>query len=145
MHTKWHFVASLAIATVSLLSNQSAPFLVFEFLGHQITVFVLCIVVGVLVDIDHIVDLRLNKERFFEDTKAKYKDGRWFVVFHGIETVFVFCGLSILFPFLIFPTASYVCHIAMDVYGNGVSFEAYLYTVRFGRMLIRRSRRPQTL
>jgi hypothetical protein len=97
------------------------------------------------VDIDHIVDIRLNREHFFESVEAKYKDGRWFVVFHGIENVAVSCGLSIVFPFLTFPTASYICHMVMDFYANGVSFQAYFYIVRFGRMFIHRSKRPRTL
>jgi hypothetical protein len=145
MRVKWHFVASLAIAIVSLFFNQNVPFLVVEFFGYTITVFILCIVAGVLVDIDHVVDIRLNKEHFFESNEAKYRDGRWFVIFHGIETVAVLCGLSILFPFLLFPTASYICHMVMDFYANGVSFQAYFYMVRFGRMFIHRSMHSHTI
>lgn len=145
MQVKWHFAASFATAIVSLLFSQNAPFLVVEFLGYKITVFVLCIVVGVFVDIDHVIDLRLNREHFFESTEVKYRNGRWFVVFHGIETIVALCGLSIAFPFLIFPTVSYVCHMIMDIYGNGVSFQAYFYAVRFGRMLFHRSKHPPKL
>ena len=145
MHVKWHFVASLAIAIVSLFFSQNAPFLVVEVFGCTITVFVLCIVAGVLVDIDHIVDIRLNRGHFFESTEAQYREGRWFVVFHGIEIAVALCVVSIAFPFLIFPTASFICHMIMDIYGNGVSFRAYFYAVRFGRMLICRSKHPCTL
>jgi len=144
MHVKYHFIASLIIATVSLLFNQNTPFLEIKLFGYEITVFFLSMITGVLVDIDHILDIRLNRKHFFESTEAKYRNGRWFVVFHGIETVIVLCALSIAFPFLIFPTASYVCHIVMDVYGNGVSYQAYFYAVRFERMFSHRSERPRT-
>lgn len=139
MHVKWHFVASLAIAIVSLLFNQAFPFIVVELFGFQITVFIFCVVFGVVVDIDHVVDIRLNKEYSFDSVETKYREGRWFIVFHGIETVVALCGLSILFPFLTFPTASYVCHMLMDMYHNGVSLQAYFYTIRFGRMFMHKS------
>jgi len=145
MRVKWHFVASLAIAIVSLFFNQSVPFLVVELFGYTITVFILCFAVGVFVDVDHIVDIRLNRGYFFESVEGAYRDGRWFVVFHGAETVVVLCGLSIVFPFLMFPTACYICHMLMDFYANGVSFQAYFYVVRFGRMLIHKSKRAHSL
>lgn len=145
MHVKWHFVASLAIAIISLFFSQNAPFLVVEVFGYTITVFVLCIAVGVFVDIDHVVDWRLNRGHSYESAEAKYRNGRWFVIFHGIEAVAVLCGLSILFPFLLFPTASYICHMVMDFYANGVSLQAYFYVVRFGSMFIHRFMRSHTI
>jgi hypothetical protein len=141
MHVKYHFIASLIVATVSLPFNQNTPFLEIKLFGYEIAVFFLCMIAGVLVDIDHILDICINRKHFFESTEAKYRNGRWFVVFHGIETVVVLCALSIAFPFLIFPTASYICHIVMDFYRNGVSFPAYFYAVRFGKMFILRSKR----
>jgi hypothetical protein len=142
---KWHFGVSLAIALVSLFFNQNAPFLDVEVLGYTITVLVLCIAVGVFMDVDHIVDWRLNRGYSFESVEAGYRDGRWFVVFHGAENVVILCVLSIIFPFLVFPTVSYTCHLAMDFYANGVSFQAYFYVVRFGRMLIHRTMRSHTI
>jgi hypothetical protein len=93
---------------------------------------------GVFVDVDHIVDYLLNGRHVsHESLKSRFRRGRMFVVFHGIENVIILTGLSIAFPFLIFPTASYICHIAMDIQGNGVSFQAYSYLVRFGKKLFR--------
>jgi len=60
-----------------------------------------------------------------------------YVVFHGVENVVLFTVLAAVWPFLAFPAMSYTCHLAMDVYGNGVPFKAYFYTVRFGRKLLR--------
>jgi hypothetical protein len=135
MQAKWHLIASLAIASASLLFNQDARFLAVELLGFKITVFVLCIAAGFFLDVDHLVDFRLNRGRFFKGAKGAYLNGRWFVIFHGIETIITLCGLSIAFPFLIFPTISYTCHMAMDIYSNGVPVPAYFYVVRLREIL----------
>lgn len=141
MHTKWHLLVSLTIAAASLPFNQSIPFLTVQLFGHYITIFVLCIVVGVLIDVDHIVDFWLNRWRLSETLESRFQNGKMFVVFHGVENVAVLATLSIVFPFLIFPTASYTCHIVMDMYSNDVSFQAYFYTVRFGRKLFPNTRK----
>lgn len=137
MDLKRHFAASLSVATFSLLFSQSVPFLSIQLFSHEITVCVLCIGVGVLVDIDHMIDFRVNGGHMTESLESRYKKGRMLVIFHGIENTIILISLSVSFPFLAFLTISYICHILMDVYGNGVSFQAYFYTVRFGRRLWR--------
>ena len=140
MRAKWHLKTSLAIAFTSLFFSQDTPFLVIDFLGHRITVFVLCIALGFFVDIDHLADFRLNRGVFFGGTGAKgaYAIGRWFVILHGIEVAAILCGLSIAFPFLMFPVISYLCHMVMDISFNGVPIQAYFYTIRFRRIWLAR-------
>jgi hypothetical protein len=135
MRAEWHFASSLVVAFVSLLFNQSTPFFGITLFGYEFAVFFLCIVAGVFVDIDHVVDFRLNKGLMRESLASRFRNRRMFLVFHGIENVVILGGLSILFPFLIFPTISYACHMIMDVRGNGAPSRAYFYTVRFGRKL----------
>ena len=53
------------------------------------------------------------------------------LVFHGMENTIVLAALSIVFPFLFFPTIAYACHIVLDMLTNKISFQAYFYTVRF--------------
>jgi hypothetical protein len=120
---------------LSLLFNQNTPFLDIELFGYDITIFVLCVVVGVFIDIDHIIDI--FKRCAFGSLESRFREGRLIILFHGIENAVILSGLSIAFPFLIFPSISYICHMIMDVYGNNVSFQAYFYTVRFGRKLLR--------
>lgn len=129
-------LASSVIAAFSLFFNQQTPFLTVELFGYNFTVFILCIVFGVLIDVDHIVDYRLNRWHMSESLESRFKKGRMFVVFHGIENIIILAALSIFFPFLIFPAASYFCHMAMDIYSNEVPFQAYSYVVRFGKKMI---------
>ncbi len=135
MYPQWHFLASLAIGLISLLFNQNVPFFTVQLFGLTVTVFVLCMLVGVLIDFDHVIDFRLNKGNLSESLESKYRNGRMILVFHGMENTIVLAVLSIVFPFLIFPTIAYACHIVLDMHSNGVSFQAYFYTVRFRRKL----------
>jgi len=129
-------LASSVIATFSLFFNQQTPFLTIELFGYNLTVFILCIIFGVFIDADHLVDYRLNRWRMPESLESRFKKGRMFVVFHGIENIIILAALSIVFPFLIFPAASYFCHMTMDIYSNEVPFQAYSYAVRFGKKMI---------
>jgi hypothetical protein len=136
MHFEWHLLVSLAIAAVSLFFSQNVPFLTIDLLGYNITVFILCLAFGVFVDFDHVVDFLLNGKYAYESNESRYRKGRMFVVFHGIENAIILGGLSIVCSSIIYPAISYFFHIIMDVFGNGVSFEAYFYTVRFGRRIL---------
>lgn len=133
-----HLLASVAIATFSLFFSQKTPFLAIELFGFDFTIFALCIIFGVFLDLDHMLDYRLNRQRPYERLESRFREGRMFVVFHGIENIIILIVISIAFPFLIFPTASYSCHLAMDIYSNDVSFQAYFYTIRFARKLFTR-------
>jgi hypothetical protein len=117
---------------VSLFFNQTVPFFGVELFSHDISVSALCLVVGVFVDTDHVIDYRLSKGHV-GSLESRFRNGRMYVVFYGIENIIVLAGLSLVFPFLVLPTVSYLCHMTMDVYGNGVPFQAYSYTIRFGR------------
>lgn len=133
MYAKWHFAASLVIAGFSLFFNQDTPFLDVELFSYDITVFVLCIMVGVFVDVDHVIDIL--KGYAFKSVASRFREGRLIILFHGIENAVILTGLSIVFPFLIFPSISYICHIMMDVYGNNIPFRAYFYVLRVARAL----------
>jgi hypothetical protein len=122
LYPQRHLLASLVIAALSLLFNQKVPFLTVELFGYDFTVFLLCVVFGVLIDVDHVVDYRLNRWHMSESLESRFKKGRMFVVFHGIENIVILAALSIVFPFLIFPAARYFCHMAMDIYSNEVPF-----------------------
>ncbi len=135
MNIRWHLIASLAILAASLPFNQSAPFLTVELSDFKVTVFFLCLALDVLVDIDHLIDYRVNRWHMSESLESRFRNGRMFVVFHRVENIPILIALSIAFPFLVFPTANYACHIMMDAFSNGVSFQAYFYTVRFGKRL----------
>jgi len=135
LYPQRHLIASLAVATVSLFFNQKTPFLIVELLGYNLAVFLLCILFGVFIDVDHILDYRLNKWQMSESLESRFKKGRMFVVFHGIENIIILAALSVVFPFLIFPAASYFCHMAMDIYSNDVPFQAYSYIIRFGKRI----------
>ena len=137
MYPQWHLLSSLVVAAVSLLFNQVVPFFAVQLFGYNVAVFVLCLLVGVFIDVDHILDYRLNRSFGNVSLESNYRTGRMFVVFHGAENTVILAALSIVFPFLIFPTVSYTCHIIIDMYGNGVSYHAYFYVARFGRKLTR--------
>lgn len=124
---------SLIIAICSLLFEQKTPFLAITLFNYDFTVFVLCIVFGVLLDIDHILDYRLNEGNPFRSLKSQFEKGRMYVIFHGVEGAILLVILANIWPFLLFPAISYACHILMDIYYNGVSFQAYFYIVRLGR------------
>jgi hypothetical protein len=138
VHTKRHFIVSLIIAIFSLFFDQRTPFLEIRLLGYEITVFILCIVVGVLVDVDHIIDYWIIRGHMSKSLEQRFREGRMFLVFHSIENTVILAVLSILFPFFVFPTITYICHMTMDVYGNGAPYRAYFYLVRFGRKLVNR-------
>jgi hypothetical protein len=132
-----HLFASLIIATISLFFNQKTPFFSVELFGHNLTVFVLCLGFGVLLDVDHIIDFRVNRHRHFENLESQFRKGRMYVVLHSVENALILTILAILLPFFLFPAISYDSHIAMDIYYNDVSFGAYFYVIRFGRKLVR--------
>ena len=136
MHPQKHLLATLAVAAASLLFNQKTPLLTIEIFGYNITVFTLCLISGVLIDIDHLIDYRLNRWHRHESLETQFNKGRMYVPFHGIENIIILAALSIVFPFLIFPAASYFCHMTMDIYSNEVPFQAYSYVVRFGKKMI---------
>jgi hypothetical protein len=73
MNVKRHLIASLAIAVVSLPFNQSVPFLTVELFDFKVTVFFLCFVSGVLIDIDHIIDYRLNERHRYENLESRFR------------------------------------------------------------------------
>jgi hypothetical protein len=135
MNTRRHFIVGLLVATVSLLFNQNVPFLRIELFGVELTVFALCIAVSVLVDFDHIIDFRVNRKQMWMPLEKLFREGRMFVVFHSIENAIVLTFLSFFFPFLMFPTISYICHITMDAFGNSVSWQAYFYIFRFQKWI----------
>lgn len=127
--------ASLIVATISLFFDQKTPFFSIELFGYNLTVFVLCLGSGVLLDIDHIIDFRVNRYYHFCNLESAFQKGRMFLVLHGVENTLVLTLLAIFLPFLFFPAISYDCHIAMDIYYNNVSSGAYFYAIRFGRKL----------
>jgi hypothetical protein len=128
----------LIVATASLLFSQSIPFLRIEVFGVELSVFTLCVAVSVLLDFDHVIDFRVNRNQRWMDLEQRFREGRMFVVFHSVENTIILAFLSFFFPFLIFPTISYICHIAMDAFGNNVSWQAYFYVFRFGRKWIKK-------
>lgn len=138
LYPQRHLLVSLIIATISLLFDQKTSFLSVELFGYNLTVFVLSIISGVFLDIDHLIDYHLNRDNPFENLESQFRKGRMYVVFHGVESAIFLTALVALLPFLLFPTISYACHITMDIYYNGAPFQAYLYTVRFGRKLLHR-------
>ena len=138
-----HLLASLAVAAASLLFNQEIPFLTFRLLGQDVSVAVFCIVSGVFIDVDHIIDFRLNRSHMHETLETRYRKGRMYVIFHGIENIPILATFSVIFPFLIFPTISYLIHIAMDIYSNAVSHEAYSYIVRFRKIMTKAQNMPE--
>ncbi len=77
---------------------------------------------------------RLNRDWEFKNNQDAFEKGRMFVILHSVENAVVLAFLSIIFPFLVFPAISYICHIAMDVFGNDMSWQAYFYVFRFGRI-----------
>jgi hypothetical protein len=131
MYPQWHFLASLLIGLISFIFNQNVPFFTVQLFGANVTVFALCIIVGVIIDVDHIIDIHLYREKFSESNESRYRNGRMILVFHGMENTIVLATLSTVFPFLLFPTISYTCHIVLDMLSNRISFQAYFYTVRF--------------
>jgi hypothetical protein len=135
MYPQWHFLASLPIGLISLLFNQTVPFFTVQLFGLNMTVFVLSILAGVLIDIDHVIDFHLYKKSFSENNESRYKNGCMILVFHGAENIIVLAILSIVFPFLFFPTMAYACHIILDMHGNGISFQEYFYVVRLRKKL----------
>ena len=120
MRLKWHIVVSLTVGFFSLFFNQKTPVL---------------IVIGVFIDIDHIIDFWINHRDFSKSLQEKFEEGKMFVVFHGFENIFVLIMLSTVNQYLIFPAISYCCHLVIDAYSNKVDFWAYSYIARFGRRL----------
>jgi len=133
----------LAIATVSLAFSQKTSFITVELFDHDFTIFVLCVFFGVLIDIDHILDYRLNRHYYHEGLESRYEKGKMCVIFHGMENTIVLTILSVAYPFLIFPTISYTIHMTMDIMGNDVPARAYLYTIRFCKILTQAHTRKQ--
>jgi len=133
MKPRWHLMAGLTVGVASLFFSQSVPFLRVELFGVEFSVFTLCVAVSVLLDVDHIVDFWVNKGWVFRNLEDVFRKGRMFDIFHSVEIAVFLPFLSILLPFLVFPAISYACHIAMDAFGNNVSWQAYFYVFRFGR------------
>jgi hypothetical protein len=130
-----HFVAALAVGAASLLFNQKTPIFTIEVFGYNITVFCLCLVSGVLVDLDHLVDYQLNRWHRHESLETQFEKGRMYVPLHGIENIPILTAFSIIFPFLVFPTISYLLHMTLDLYSNNVSHQAYFYTARLRKII----------
>ena len=82
MYPQWQLLTSLVVAAVSLLFNQVVPFFVVQLFGYNVAVFVLCLLVGVFMDVDHVLDFRLNRSIGHMSLESKYRNGRMFVVFH---------------------------------------------------------------
>ncbi len=137
MYPHKHFIAALAVGAASLFFNQKTPLLTIEVFGYNITVLCLCLVSGVLIDIDHLVDFQLNRGHLHDGIETNFEKGRLFVPFHGLENIPILVALSIVFPFLIFPTISYVVHMSLDIYGNNLSHRAYFYTIRLRKIMTR--------
>lgn len=137
MYPHKHFIAALVVGAASLFFNQKTPLLTIEVFGYNVTVFCLCFVSGVLIDIDHLVDFQLNREHWGESIETNFQKGRLYVPFHGLENIPILAALSIVFPFLIFPTWSYIFHMTLDIYGNNVSHRAYFYTIRLRKIMTR--------
>lgn len=135
MYPQKHLLASLAVAAASLFFNQKTPLFTIEILGYNITVFTLCLISGVLIDIDHLVDYQLNRWHRHESLETQFNEGRMYVPLHGIENIPILTALSIIFPFLIFPTISYLIHMTLDIYSNNVSHQAYFYIIRLRKLL----------
>jgi len=135
MSPRRHFLAGLFVAAISLLFNQSFPFIRIEVFGVELTVFALCIAVSVLLDFDHLLDFKLNRNLRRMNLEQLFREGKMYVVFHSVENAIILALLSLFFPFLIFPTISYICHITMDALGNNVSWHAYFYIFRFERWI----------
>jgi hypothetical protein len=130
-----HLIAALAVGATSLFFNQRTPILTIEIFDYDITIFCLCLVSGVLIDLDHLVDYQLNRRNRYESLEMQFEKGRMYVPLHGIENIPVLAALSIIFPFLIFPTLSYCLHMTLDIYSNKVSHEAYFYTIRLRKII----------
>jgi len=93
MNIRKHLLVSMVVAAVSLLFNQNVPFFGVELFGHSITVFVLSMAVGIFVDVDHIIDYHLNRGHIFGSLESRFRTGKMYVIFHGIENVILFTGL----------------------------------------------------
>ena len=143
MHPQKHLLATLAVAAASLLFNQKTPLLTIEIFGYNITVFTLCLISGVLIDIDHLIDYRLNRWHRHESLETQFNKGRMYVPLHGIENIPILAALSIIFPFLIFPTISYFIHMTMDIYSNAVPHKAYSYIIRFRKIITKAQNMPE--
>jgi hypothetical protein len=66
-----------------------------------------------------------------------------YVIFHGIENIPILVTFSVIFPFLIFPTISYLIHMVMDIYSNAVPHEAYSYIIRFRKTITKAQNMPE--
>lgn len=143
MRVKRHFVVSLIVGLISLSFPQSVPVLRIELFGYEIAVFVLVILVGVFIDVDHILDYYLSRGIMFSSLESRFRSGKMIVLLHGVENVAVLAVLSAVLQlhFLIFPIISYSFHMVMDAYGNNVSVQAYSYIIRFGNKLALRVQR----
>lgn len=130
-----HFIAALAVGAASLFFNQKTPILTIEILGYDITVFCLCLISGVLIDLDHLVDFQLNKWHRHESLETQFENGRMYVPLHGIENIPILTAVSIIFPFLIFPTLSYILHMTLDICSNNVAHKAYFYALRLRKII----------
>jgi hypothetical protein len=99
--------------------------------------------VGVLIDVDHILDFHINGGFGSGSLESMYKEGKMFVIFHGFENIMILFCLSIVYPFLIFPSISYFLHMVIDAYGNRVSYQAYFYIFRLRKILKKKNMQYQ--
>lgn len=143
MYPHKHLLASLGVAAASLFFNQKVPFLTIQLTGFDVSVAFLSIIVGVFIDIDHLVDFLLNRRLPQETVETRFEKGRIYQPFHGIENVPILAILSVFFPFLVFPTISYLIHIAMDIYNNAIPHEAYSYIIKLRNIMTKTENMPE--
>ena len=145
MYPQKHLLASIGVAAASLFFSQKVPFLTIQLDGFDVAVAFLCILVGVFIDVERILDFWLNKGSMRENDETRFRKGRMYLIFHGIESIPILAISSIFFPFLVFPTISYLVHMAMDLYSNPVPHEAYFYTIRLRKIMTKAQNMPERI
>jgi hypothetical protein len=95
MSPRRHFLVGLFVASVSLLFNQSFPFIRIEVFGVELTVFALCIAASVLLDFDHFLDFKLNRNLRRMNLEQLFREGKMYVVFHSVENAIILALLSV--------------------------------------------------
>ena len=87
MYSKWHLIVSLIVAIFSVYFDQRTPFLEILLLGGEITVFILCIVVGMLVDGDHIIDYWVIRGHMSKSARKDTEREECFLCFTASKTL----------------------------------------------------------
>ena len=80
MYPKWHITSSIFIAVISLMFDQTIPFISISLLNFEIGVFFLCLIAGVAIDVDHLLDYHVHGVCVF-------KEESMIILFHGIENI----------------------------------------------------------